>query len=313
MSFQVDWGVPMKLPFAVYTARQGYAWQSGVEHGKGKLERFRRIIGRMPEFDFGDPTSRGFVNAQDCVVAFRFMRQSKADAAGRDAAYLAITFFTSEQARFINADSLFANHPFNEPLQNPPSFFEYQAGPAIPVDFAIPSRSKEGSFSSVPSLSSAGFVFSQHFSGTLRIYLSESPHSKPVFEYAPPASRPMESAASASQRPAPASFADHVPESASAVIHSAFWKAIAIAAIMVAVVQSIVIIWLLWPRSHSEPQAEPNAHIPTAIIPEPLGEPAQVSPYEEHPQTTPASTDATGAPEHEAAQVFESSEGIPHD
>jgi hypothetical protein len=295
----------MKLPFAVYTARQGYAWQSGAEHGMGKLERFRRIIGRMPEFDFGDPACRGFVNAQDCVVAFRFMRQSKADAAGRDAAYLAITFFTSEQARFINADSLFANPPFNEPLQNPPSFFEYQAGPAIPIDFAVPSRSMVGSFSSEPSLSSAGFVFSQHFSGTLRIYLSESPHSTPVVEYTLPASMPMASAASASQQPAPASFSDHVPESASTVIHSAFWKAIAIAAIMVAVVQSIVITWLLWPRSHSEPQAEPNAHISNAIIPELLDESAQVSPYEEHPQTTPASTGATGAPEQVAEQVFE--------
>lgn len=78
----------MKLPFAVYTAREGYAWQSGTEAGLAKLERLRKAIGKMPEFDFGDSASSGLLNIGDDVVLYRFMRQENADFKGRDAVYL---------------------------------------------------------------------------------------------------------------------------------------------------------------------------------------------------------------------------------
>ena len=74
----------MKLPFAVYTARDGYAWQSGTEAGTGKLERLRKAIGKMPEFDFGDSASSGMlVAATGSGAIFRDIGVTRLSADGR--------------------------------------------------------------------------------------------------------------------------------------------------------------------------------------------------------------------------------------
>lgn len=263
----------MKLPFAVYTARQGYAWQSGLQLGRESLEKFRKAIGKMPEFDFGEPARRGLANVQDDVVAYRFMRQSKADAAGRDASYLALTVFSREQARFVDADALFANPPFQEPLLQPPSEFDYQGGPAVPCDFALPPRSASGYFASGGALSSAGFVFSQIFSGTFRIHLQESPQTKPMFEYAPPVTASYPASGTSAPRPMGPAVSTVIPAAPPVILHSDEWKAVAIAAIVFAFIEAAVIAWLFLASYRAEPpqtemrtQQEPPA---PAALPEP--------------------------------------------
>lgn len=158
----------MKLPFAVYTARQGYAWQSGTEY-MPKLELLRKAIGKMPDIDLGEPLYCGMLNTGSDIVAYRFMRQEKADFRGRDAIYLALTFFTQETARFIDADILFENYPFTTPLTSPPSMLEYSGGAATPAEFVVPENNTTGCFNDCGSLTSAGFVFSKPFEGELHI------------------------------------------------------------------------------------------------------------------------------------------------
>jgi hypothetical protein len=242
----------MKLPFAVYTARQGYAWQSGIACGKGRLEIFRRCVGKMPEFDFGDPGCRGLVNEQDTIVAYRFMRQSKADSAGRDAAYLAITYFSREQARFIDADALFATYPFCEPLQSPPSEFAYEGGSAVPCDFAVPTRCASGRLGTGVSLGSAGFLFSRAYPGKLRVHVVDNREAEVQYEYflAEPEQEPQQAATVLSP------VTSHVARPHAAepvVIHSDLWKAIAIAAIAAALFEAMLIAWLFLSGARLKP------------------------------------------------------------
>jgi|GEM_PF-2559509 len=231
----------MKLPFCVYTARHGYDWQSGLENGREKLERFRQSVGKMPEFDYGDPESCGFINLKDDVIAYRYMHQQNADNSGRDAAYLAMTFFSREDARFINAEILFLTYPFNEPLATPPSSFEYQGSAAVPINFDFPVVSKSEDFSKEGTLASAGFLFSKDFSGTLRVYCIGNPEVQPAFEFVLP---PIKKTPNADVQKA---------ETVKCIIResqeprsniSVFWRNVAVCLIVIAVIEALVILWL---------------------------------------------------------------------
>jgi hypothetical protein len=304
----------MKLPFAVYTARQGYAWQSGLDHGKEKLERFRRVIGKMPEFDFAEPACRGIVNVQDTVVAYRFMRQTKADSAGRDAAYLAITFFSRDQARFIDADALFAGFPFCDPLQQPPSAFVYKGGPAIPGDFTIPSRSASGCFSSGGDLSSAGFVFSQAFPGTLKVHIQETPQPKALFEYALAAPQQAPVSAPAAPRPEVSSLNESF-SSAPVVIHSDFWKAVSIVAVAVALIEAAIMAWFLWCSFDRQQPHAPIEQAEPAVIPESIEKPAASAHIKENAvgKSESDKKPAAPAPDHSPEQASPPEEGAHHE
>lgn len=118
----------MKLPFAVYTAREGYQWISGLDAGLPRLEQFRRAIGKLPEFDFGDPLSCGAVNLGDTVVVYRFMKEEKGDFRGRDSLYLALTWFDKSVAGSINFKDLLDHAVFVSPMREPPLSLEYDGG-----------------------------------------------------------------------------------------------------------------------------------------------------------------------------------------
>lgn len=231
----------MKLPFAVYTARDGYAWQSGTEAGTGKLERLRKAIGKMPEFDFGDSASSGMLNAGDDIVLYRFMRQEKADSHGRAALYLAMTFFPRDDARFINADSALSSPPFAQPLKEPPSSFDYQGPPAVPSEFVVPEINGNGSFDQAGSLASAGFAFTQPFPGVLHISRAEPGNGKGAVYLYQQASQfhPRKPAKTAAFEPLPA------PPQYKRAGHAVAWRRAAIAAILVAIMEGAVIIWIM--------------------------------------------------------------------
>ena len=234
----------MKLPFAVYTARDGYAWQSGTEAGLAKLERMRKAIGKMPEFDFGDSASSGLLNVEDDVVLYRFMRQKNADFKGRDAVYLAMTYFTRPEARFVDADAVFKAFPFVEPLPDPPSDFEYCGGAATPTDFEVPAESATGCFHPEGRMASAGFVVAQPFPGILHVSRVEPANGKGAayrYQLARPA-LPAKPAVKHTSAPLPAT----PPEKRAA--HAAAWRRTAIAAILVAIVEAVALIWLWLPQ-----------------------------------------------------------------
>lgn len=263
----------MKLPFAVYTARDGYAWQSGTEAGTGKLERLRKAIGKMPEFDFGDSASSGMLNAGDDIVLYRFMRQEKADSHGRAALYLAMTFFPHDDARFINADSALSSPPFSHPLKDPPSWFDYQGPPAVPSDFVVPKNNCNDSFDQAGSMASAGFVFSKPLIGNLHISRKEPNDGKGcLFQYrrpAPPTSSPAERQP---KRETPSFDKPAVKP------RTYKWKWVAICMGTLALIEAVALCLLMLDRMRSPPLPTPDSslappievHLPVPIADESL-------------------------------------------
>lgn len=238
----------MKLPFAVYTARDGYAWQSGTEAGTGKLERLRKAIGRMPEFDFGDSPSSGMLNAGDDIVLYRFMRQEKADSHGRAALYLAMTYFTRDDARFIHADSLLSSPPFDQPLKEPPSSLDYSGPPALPFDFVVPEHNSNGIFDPTGSLAAAGFVFSQPIQGALHISRKDSSKGEGVlFRYSIPQ---VERQQPLPRQPEPLEQTYAV--SSPTASHATKWKWVAITVGALALIEAMALFILVHERTYGE-------------------------------------------------------------
>lgn len=293
----------MKLPFAVYTAREGYAWQSGTESGTGKLERLRRAIGKMPEFDFGEPASSGILNVGEEIVLYRFMRAEKADSKGRDATYLALTYFSRSQARFLNAEGVLGAYPFAEPLVQPPSEFEYGGAAALPTDFEVPGQAGAGQFDPGGSLAAAGFVFSHPFTGTLHVIRQDPPARGKGVEYRYQPARAAEGMIPAVE--AAVSCADSERHTANRVSRSSAWKWVAVAALVVALAEAVLLAWILvkgplhgrWhpaaeaTAADSEPQQTEAATEPDAVPEEPV--PADL-PEPEPPQAeiTPEPVDS---------------------
>lgn len=250
----------MELPFAVYTARQGYAWQSGIEYGIQKLELFRKAIGKMPEFDFGERASCGLLNVVDMIVAYRFMRQEKADFKGRDAGYLALTFCSREDARFIDAEAMLTEYPFATPLMEPPSSFEYAGGPAMPTEFSLPVQASTGCFNNERCMSAAGFVFAQTFEGTLRIFREEPSDAKGAqFRYELPP-KPLVIEKEPEQRPVitPEPMTKQEPVAQS----NDLWKWVAIVAMCIAILEAAIITVLLLPlRANDKPVPTPVSSV----------------------------------------------------
>jgi len=157
----------MKLPFAVYTARTGYQWISGLDVGLPLLEQLRRSLGKLPEFDFGDPLSCGVLNEGNWVVVYRFMVEKKGDFVGRDSLYLALTYFQRSIAGSVNVAHLLEMPVFAAAVREPPSSFEYDAGKssACACDPAVMTDKERARID----FTQAGSAFQYPFAGTMRI------------------------------------------------------------------------------------------------------------------------------------------------
>ena len=251
----------MKLPFAVYTARNGYAWQSGTDAGIAKLDRLRKAIGKMPEFDFGDAATSGMLNAGDEIVLYRFMRQDNADAHGRAASYLAMTFFPRNDSRFVNADSILSSPPFARPMAEPPSWLDYNGPPAIPSDFSPPLQDSSGCFDPSGSLASAGFVFSQPIGGALRISRREPEDGKgALFQYRTFKPTSRQELLRPSVPPGKPSSIQVVQTNATDI-----WKWIAGVAIILAFAEALALSYLLLARKNIDSPTQDAVSIPAPI------------------------------------------------
>jgi hypothetical protein len=164
----------MRLPFAVYTATEGYCWTAGRSHDRAMLERLRRAVGKTPDFDYGASPCCGAVNDGDTVAVYRFMRAEKWDSKGRNAAYLALSFFPRALAGAVDVGRLLALEPFRAPLRCPPDWLDYE-GPGAEASGFDPEA--EGCSGTTPNLSSAGSVFQTPFAGVLRMRLDDGASS----------------------------------------------------------------------------------------------------------------------------------------
>lgn len=279
----------MRLPFAVYTARQGYAWQSGTEAGTAKLDGLRKAIGKMPEFDFGDKASSGILNVGDEIVLYRFMRAEKADFKGRDAAYLALTYFNRPEARFVNAEAVLAAFPFAAPLSKPPSSFEFGGTAAEPTNFTLPTQAATGCFHPTGNLATAGFVLAQPIAGTLHIRREEpAPGHAAEFRYQP-------------HRPPPAVKTESRPDleitdgarPERPKHRSTVWKWVAILAIAVAIMEAALLGWLMMKKAPSGSAPPPEAPSAAKVLPEK----PEATPVTENPAEAPIPETLSAKPE----------------
>jgi hypothetical protein len=157
----------MRLPLAIHTARQGYAWLNQGQQDYSLLERFRKAIGKMPDIDCGEPLSCGALNFDEWVVVFRFMVEKGGDFRGRDCLYLALTYFQRSVASSVNIARLLEVSELSAPLREPPSTIDYGAGDSLPcqVDHGLdPSDAWK-----LVEFVTAGSAFQQPFEGVLRL------------------------------------------------------------------------------------------------------------------------------------------------
>lgn len=239
----------MKLPFAVYTARQGYAWQSGLTAGLGRLDGFRKALGIMPKLELGEACRAGAATVGDEVVFFRFMRQEKADFAGRDAVYLAITWCSKSMARRINADVLFSAYPFVTPLMsNYPISFEYDGPIASPGVFPLPPPASSGIFDSSGSLAAIGEVLSHPVTGLLRIFREDPPDGRGTcFIYVAPKKNDHLLPQQSMQSAPPSQIIREIVETSPVVVDtSERWRFTTIASLALNFVLAFAVIGLVW-------------------------------------------------------------------
>lgn len=161
----------MELPFAVHTAREGYGWVSGQEAGVARLAELRNAVGKSPELDVESKGVRGAVNAGDAVVVYCFMREVKADFRGRDAVYLALTYFNRAESGKIDIGHILGLDIFNETMREPPSTFVYAGGDS--ADSEYDPECKEACGTRRIELACAGSVFQKPFKGKLHVRCEE--------------------------------------------------------------------------------------------------------------------------------------------
>lgn len=115
----------MLLPLAIYTANHGLGWswpQSDV--ALSELEKCRTAFGDLPDFDFGDIGFEGVAVLGERVFVARCFQAMKWDFRGRDAIYLAVTWFSMAEARIVDLEALLKLPPFLESMRDPPCRFE---------------------------------------------------------------------------------------------------------------------------------------------------------------------------------------------
>jgi hypothetical protein len=272
----------MELPFAVFTARQGARWISGPTGDHAALEGFRRAVGKMPEFDMGDPPSCGVVNSGDTAVVYRFMCARKADFRGRDAPYLALTYFPRSLAASIDIESLLALIPFAAPLADPPSSISYDGGASAPSALDPRSFPPPGRLATTDGFSSTGALFAIPFDGVLRLSRTEPARSASLaVSYVPP--QPSAPFASPSAVPSPQIRppSPGMPEQ-SASMPPPFFRRHArracYAAAAAALLISMLIGWRLQQRSSGSHAtaavSHPQTSDPSAVVPAPVSQTA---------------------------------------
>jgi len=278
----------MQLPFAVYTARQGARWISGPSDDRAALERFRRAAGKMPEFDMGDPPSCGVINAGDTVVVYRFMCAKKADFRGRDAPYLALTYFPRSIAAGIDIERLLALEPFAAPLADPPSAISYDGGASAPSSFDPQAFPPPPHLDAPVDFSSAGALFASPFDGVLRLSRTEPVRAASLaVSYAPPAPPPS---VVPSPQIRPPSLG--TPEQ-SACPPPPFFRRharpIAMAAASVALLAAMLVGWRLQHRTHAKVAAPPQSAHPTPFphTTQPFAPPVPLDPWARLPSQIP--------------------------
>ena len=115
----------MKLNLAVYTATEGYSWQSGTKISNSDLIEYKRIIGRFPDPTVDVIPFGGAFLCSAKAVFYRFHVAKQADSKGRDALYLVLGVCDKKQAELINFKELFSMAEFASANNKFPTELDY--------------------------------------------------------------------------------------------------------------------------------------------------------------------------------------------
>lgn len=107
----------MKLPLATYTAENGLAWfydKSAIDFAE--LDRCRRLLGPLPDFDAGDGGYEGTAAVGGRVYVIRCVSVPEWDFMGRSATYLTVTWLPRKDVLTIDIDKVLTSRAFVEPV-----------------------------------------------------------------------------------------------------------------------------------------------------------------------------------------------------
>ena len=120
------------IPFAVYTAWQGYAWSSIPEDvTREEMDILYRKIGeKRPDFMGAGDSYEGVYYNNGLLSAFRMQSVQKWDSVGRDADYCAFAFMGPDVAQDFDFGYMLGMSSFNTPTHEPQNFIEYDGPPS---------------------------------------------------------------------------------------------------------------------------------------------------------------------------------------
>ena len=100
----------MVFPLATFTAESGLAWfydKSAIAFGE--LDRCRRLLGALPDFDSGDKGYEGVGAVGRRIYLMRCTRADAWDFKGRDAVYLTVTWLDRDKAAGYDLDAILSS------------------------------------------------------------------------------------------------------------------------------------------------------------------------------------------------------------
>ena len=120
----------MKINLAIYTAKEGYSWQSGKNISQKSLIEYKQIIGRFPDPTVDILPFGGAFLCKNKAVFYRFHIAKQADSKGRDALYVVLGEVDKELACKINFQTLFMQSEFALTANIYPDEMNYIGGTA---------------------------------------------------------------------------------------------------------------------------------------------------------------------------------------
>lgn len=147
----------MKINLAVYTATEGYSWQTGTRILNSDLIEYKKIIGRFPDPTVDTLPFGGAFVYHNKVVFYRFHIAKQADSKGRDALYLILGECPKNIAMKIDFNSLFAKTEMASPSNPFPFELDYigAGATACAIDFT---KSFNIYYSTRDDFSSLGYI-----------------------------------------------------------------------------------------------------------------------------------------------------------
>ena len=107
------------FPLATYTAENGLAWfydKSAIDFAE--LDKYRRLLGPVPNFDAGDKGYEGVVAVGRRVFLIRCANAKAWDFRGRNATYITVTWLDRAKIDDVNLDTILSSDGMCEQSHN---------------------------------------------------------------------------------------------------------------------------------------------------------------------------------------------------